>query len=402
MYTQYSLLIACLIIVPITSCNLNNANDPDNGDRQDPATTKFKNVTATHLPREVRTNNVNDVAVSDLDGDNAPDLVLAVENRNNQLLFNEGNGTFTLPAEQSSEKGFDSEQVTITDFNNDTKPDLFFANDQDRVNELYLNQGNGRFLDASGRIPVTGRSLSAIHIDLFDDGDQDIIIGNNGQNTLITNNGNGYFSAVPELLPNNSGVSHDLAAGDINGDGMPDLVLGNEISTKILINVGPDFFSNQTTERLPLIGDIEETRDVELADLNNDQALDIYFANVGFEPGSDATNRLLLNDGSGVFSDSTNTHLPPLNSNTTAAEIKDLNGDDAPDIITGSYNGGLNILINDGNAQFTVKTGSWIPDEVQSGVQDLVAADLNDDYRPDLYVCRRGEASDLLLLQKTG
>ncbi len=236
--------------------------------------------------------------------------------------------------------------------------------------------------------------------DLFNDGDQDLLIGNEGQNFLLANNGSGTWTFFPENLPSQSGITYDIAAGDISGDGLIDLIVANNSDNQILINTGNGFFESQTATRLPLIDAFEETRDVEIADLNRDGALDIYFSNVGFQATAEAQNRLLINNGNGVFRDSTGSHLPELSTNTVAAEIEDLNGDDFPDIITGDFDGGIRVLINDGNGRFTNKTESWIPAQITPPVEDLVVANFNDDQLPDLYICSRS-GNDLLLLQRS-
>ncbi len=174
--------------------------------------------------------------------------------------------------------------------------------------------------------------------------------------------------------------------------------MANDTDNQILINTGSGFFERQTSTRLPLTDEIEETRDVELADLNGDGAQDLFFANVGFQTAAEAQNRLLINNGNGVFGDSTASHLPQLQANTVAADITDLNGDEAPDIITGDFDGGIRVLINGGNGAFTDRTDSWIPADVTPAVQDLVAADLNSDNLTDLYVCS-AEGDDVLLIQ---
>ena len=67
------------------------------------------------------------------------------------------------------------------------------VSEDDKTNELYLNRGDGTFEDGGSRIPVTGTSNSVVVVDINSDGAPDILIGNNGQNNLLINNGKGYF-----------------------------------------------------------------------------------------------------------------------------------------------------------------------------------------------------------------
>ena len=81
-------------------------------------------------------------------------------------------------------------------------------------------------------------------------------------------------------------------------------LLENEDGNKLLINDGNGVFSDESSIRLPQGLNIE-TRKVAFGDVDGDEDLDAFLSNVMFIPGKDRQNRLFINDGNGNFSDST-------------------------------------------------------------------------------------------------
>ena len=82
--------------------------------------------------------------------------------------------------------------------------DLFFSSEQNQTSKFALNNNSGTFSDLSNRIPVSGNFTSAQALDIDGDGSIDLFIGNRGQNMLLTNSGNAFFSnqTSQSLFPN--------------------------------------------------------------------------------------------------------------------------------------------------------------------------------------------------------
>ena len=92
-----------------------------------------------------------------------------------------------------------------------------------------------------------------------------------------------------------------------------------------------------TDSSLPLREGQEVTREVDLGDLDNDGDLDILFANVtSLISGGNAQNRILLNNGAGVFVDVTDSNYPVSNERSFEGDLIDLDSDGDLDIITGN------------------------------------------------------------------
>ena len=384
----------------VSGCNL-NVSDGDGSGPPD-SESRFEDASSSSLPLNTLSGNSMSARSGDLDGDGDLDLTVAIEFGTNKILINNGSGVFSDQSNRlTAPRNYDSQDLTIANFDQSSGPDLFFASgEQSLTNEFYLNGGSGTFSDLTNRIPVAGRSYATIAADVDRDGDPDLLIGNNGQNIVLINTGNAFFSnQTPDRLPQRNDVTQDMALGDIDGDGDLDLIVANEDDNRVHMNIGSGFFVEETGDRLPLVGP-EESRDAELADIDGDGDLDLYLANVAlFRAGADPTDRLLVNNGQGVFSDVTSQQLPEISTNTMDAEFVDLDRDGDPDLVAGNFDGGIIVLINDGEGTFTDHSVDWIPEGLSPHVMDIEAADYNRDQLVDLYVSSF-EGQDLLLLQR--
>src|SRR5439155_23008236 len=123
------------------------------------------------------------------------------------------------------------------------------------------------------------------------------------------NTGDGHFRVAPDLPPKPfdfAALANGIGAGDLNGDGHPDLVLAYTKGTpyyegsylQILINDGTGRFTDQTQTWLP---QDQANKDiwvafVEIADVNGDGRLDIVPHFFGGN-AVDATAPIFLNAG---------------------------------------------------------------------------------------------------------
>ncbi len=361
----------------------------------------FIDVTETHLPIDDLFNRSMDAAPIDIDGDGDLDLIVAIEHEPNILLVNDGVGHFANESvARIPQRALDSEDIGVADLDRDGDLDIVIVSEDDRTNEMYLNNGDGTFTDAGDRWPVDGTSNAVAVADVDGDGDPDILVGNNGQNALLMNSGSGRFSdATTSHLPTIEDVTQDLELGDIDGDGDLDLLVGNEDRNRLLINDGRGVFRDESELRLPVRGGREETREADFGDVDSDGDLDIVFANVAFSVQQAVRqNRLLINDGSGRFTDETDTRLPKDGSQTVDADFIDLDNDGDLDLVlaessaTAPTSQALRMRylthLNDGTGVF--KYARWIlPWTVVGNGFDVEAADFNGDGRIDLYFCSR-------------
>ena len=122
---------------------------------------------------------------------------------------------------------------------------------------------------------------------------------------------------------------------------------------------GQNFFFVEETWRLPPDTTLPGTSstDVDLVDVDDDGDLDLFIAE-GTDSPAPRPNRLLLNDGSGVFIDFSATHLPPAVANSTKADFGDIDGDGDLDAIVANL-GPEQLLVNNGIGVFMDGSASF-------------------------------------------
>jgi len=233
--------------------------------------------------------------------------------------------------------------------------------------------GGPQFIDSTvSRFPSPGPTDYTNQVTIGDlDGDKDLdIVFANGGNfgsagtpqmlRIYINNGTGTFT--DETVARTGGltfIARGAELGDIEGDGDLDIIVAQDFNRQpsILVNNGSGVFTNETATRLP-IGTFSSTR-AQFGDVDNDGDLDLYLTNGGavsrFGTGR---GKLWLNDGTGVYTDVTATNTPV--QNTTEPQdciFGDVDGDFDLDLLIGSTSTNQGKLYkNDGTGVFTAVT----------------------------------------------
>jgi len=181
--------------------------------------------------------------------------------------------------------------------------------------------------------------------DIDQDGYLDILVGNNGQNYLYRNAGNGTFPLSYRV--NITADSHNtrvLAVGDINGDGRADLVVGNYgTENRWYANDGTTDPFKAGSGKDVRVGDTENTTSLELTDVNGDGRLDIV-------TGSNGQGvRVCLNDGTGNFAAPIS--VPGAGVNSQVVHVADVVGDSRRVLFANGAMGDFELMLENSNGQ---------------------------------------------------
>lgn len=299
--------------------------------RQEQRNSAYRNDGTGHFSRidagdfDNTANRVTALAPLDADGDG--DLDLAVANgawpytdspypgtsaepvTRNALYLNNGSGLFQLadPGELD-DNTHNSQALAAFDADGDGDTDLVVGNGS-RIenggtdhNELFLNNGAGRFTAASAGdlTSLIPPAYTLVAFDADGDGDIDVATGSTANNLLL-NNGSGVFQRTPAGdFGSIAGAraASKLVAFDADNDGDTDLAASNDKPTyngfqnTLYFNDGTGHFVRRA------MGDYASTITDVIAMLAFDYDGD---GDQDLAVGSDDTNRVYLNWGGGLF-----------------------------------------------------------------------------------------------------
>ena len=277
--------------------------------------------------------------LADFNGDRAPDLAFANAGYQNQLWLNNGRGTFTNTT--SNLLPFDTLHTTrlmASDIDGDGDRDMYVANRnpfylKPAPAAAMLNDGSAKFAfvtDVSADQPlpfIKEKSHGFVFFDGNGDGFLDMIVARNSgqQNAFYVDDGFGRFlDATAQYLPADTDHTNAIALADLDGQGGPELITVNWLAPhlRILTWTGSKFvhFGEYALPR-------KQGNALSIGDIDGDKDLDIVVGHY------DDRNSVLLNDGSGKFQDVTSTHIWPIFAKTTQVELVDIDRDGDLDLI---------------------------------------------------------------------
>jgi len=306
--------------------------------------------------------------------------------------------------------------IAVTDLNNDGWLDLFVSR-LNGGNLMFINQGDGTFLDEAGSRGLSGpaNSNGAVFADIDNDGDADLLLTviDSPRYYAYLNQGDGTFVEQAELraiattdaVQPHAGMS--VTAGDYDRDGYLDLHFNdhylntsgiNPLTHSVLLrNRGtahPGFFNNVTATAGVGLADLDANRQFAFASFFSDFDADGW---PDLAIASDLnTSKLFWNNGDGTFTDGTALAGVNRDQNGMGGTIGDYDNDgdldwyvtsifDNPGLQFPEGKTGSRLYRNDGNRTFTevsqslrVRDGGWgwgtqFFDHNNDGNLDLVA-----------------------------
>jgi hypothetical protein len=206
------------------------------------------------------------VVWGDYDNDGWPDLFVANDAHPNLLYHNNHNGTFSEVAFAAG-VAFDDDGreragmgTDFGDYNNDGWLDLVVTNFYGEPHSLYLNQGNGTFLETTwpsgvGEVTVPYLGWGTGFVDLDNDGWKDLFFIHGHvypevdahhlderyaqRNLVFRNRGDGTFAdvtAAAGAAMAQKRVGRGAAFGDYDNDGRVDVVISNVNDGVVLLH----------------------------------------------------------------------------------------------------------------------------------------------------------------------
>jgi len=311
---------------------------------------------------------------ADVDGDNNLDVLVA-NGRHwpqvNEVFLNNGKGRFTMGYPLGVEFST-SYALPVGDLDGDGDCDVVVANDS-APNQIYRNDGNGRFFlvgDIGPEIePTRGIKLA----DMNGDGMLDALVTNRGtENGIYLNEGNLQF-----MKKRGFGTSDDatisLAVADVNQDGYPDLVLANRNGQRNAVYINDSKLG--FTKSYPFGEGNDQTRAVAIGDMDGDGHLDIVTANIGEKNG------IYFGDSKGLFDDGF--RFGHAEGKTYAVMVADLDKDGDQDIVTGNVGMQNAVYFNDGTGRNFVEVHFG---GLKDNTYGIAVGDVNSDGFPDIGV----------------
>ena len=289
---------------------------------------------------------------SDYDNDGFVDLFLTTEN-GIYLFHNDGKGKFSNVTSASGiQSSAASNYEIFVDADHDGDLDILTGNKN--TNRFYRNNSDGSFSDQTEYAGLTAANLDtrdAAFADFDDDGDIDLLLGNEESSALLyTNLREGKFQDISVKSGIPSGVhAPAIAAGDYNNDGYPDIFTGTSGSGNagLYLNNKDGTFSPDKNARswLSALGKVK-CNQAKFFDFDNDGSLDLLVA--GEIPDKNEREMFLFhNDGWGKFEDLSRL-LPTEIKSARHIAVADFNEDGDFDIYMTDPNGGFHLLRNDG------------------------------------------------------
>jgi hypothetical protein len=377
--------LTVLFVLPIAACAVTGDDTSQTAGAVETSPTLFRETTSESLkdqpcgPGQDLGCYTNYGVVVDLDGDGKLDLVMAnggdhfvPGNAEPQAVFyGDGAGNFTngIPSLVGMTPSL-VRQVAVADFDGDGRLDIYLPGGYGKnPDQLFMQRAPRSFQNDPSRIGSASSHVGGVHAgDIDGDGDFDIVLADWGDHPnpdddkqpasdvtvrILENDGTGHFVEKAPLPAPDGSSATDIDLQDVNGDFSLDIILTNRNGqSRLYLNDGAGSFTDVTKTKAfpPKQGPF--TFNAELCDVDADGDLDLLFDGGGSDLDGHSS-QLLLNDGSGGFTDGTSRIVGEATSDDNQVKCADVDNDGDFDLVVASLsNPTEKLLRNDGHGNF--------------------------------------------------
>ncbi len=246
--------------------------------------------------------------------------------------------------------------------------------------------------------------------DIDNDGDSDVVgskyfagfMGTANGFVLLKNSGGGMYNSAPVYYPS-SNSSNFVTTARLNNDAYTDIIVSNTgnnysgNSVSVYFNLGNGTFGSPASY---FVGG--GPVGIAAEDFNGDNKTDLAVATYG-SFGSGNTVTILINNGDGTFAGPV---LYPAGNSPIKVSAGKLNSDNYTDLAVANENGKVNILLNSGTGDFSIRTEYTFILGGMSYLPNVLVSDIDNDSDPDVLYSNNalgsGNAPAIGLLRNTG
>ncbi|MEW6208629.1 MAG: VCBS repeat-containing protein [Acidobacteriota bacterium] len=347
-------------------------------------------------------------AVADCNNDGNADIILACgtccgspakpESGHVMVLLGDGRGNFNRAKDSPIKIASSARKIALGDVNRDNRIDIFVAQHDSYDVVVLIGDGRGGFKPLP---PIAASRGTRPHThditagDVNGDGNTDFLTTNANDHSIsvMLGDGSGNFAPAPSSPIVVARHPYDVVAlSDINGDGRLDIITPDLMNNKVvaLLGDGRGGFARAPSSPFAMGS---RPGYVSVADINRDGKPDFVATH-----DDDPLAIVMLGDGAGGFQAAAGSPLKPEGA-VWGTAIGDVNGDGLADIAMASgANASVVIMLGDGRGGFTqsakpLRAGTW--------VNYVAMADFNKDGKLDLVASNYGSGDINVWLNAT-